>query len=64
MRKALADAWSTVRWYTRGVMAEDRYDRYIAHQRAAHPGKPVMSKKEYWRMRFDEQERSPKMRCC
>ncbi len=61
---ALRAGLRRVRWYVRGVLGEDAYDRYLAHhQRSGHAG-PPMTEREYWRARTDHQERNPQGRCC
>ncbi len=58
--RALTRAWS----YVGAVMGDHDYQRYVQHQSARHPGGPVMSERDYWRMRHDEQEANPQGRCC
>lgn len=48
----------------RGMAGLDAYDRYVRHHRAHHPGTPVPSAAEFWRERWDAQERQPNSRCC
>ncbi|WP_226345284.1 YbdD/YjiX family protein [Agilicoccus flavus] len=55
---------SSLRWYVRGVVGEDAYDRYVAHLRATHPDAPIPTEREFWREKYAEQERNPKTRCC
>lgn len=53
-----------VRWWVRGVLGADVYDRYLAyHARSGAPG-PPLTEREYWRSRTDHQERHPDGRCC
>jgi len=54
-----------VRWYVRGVMGEDAYDKYLAHVQGEHGGAgPVMTEREFWRDRADRQDTTPEGRCC
>lgn len=69
-----------VRWYVRGVMGDDAYDRYLAHVRGEHgdgehgdaehgdgehgDAAAVMTEREFWRDRTDRQDSSPQGRCC
>ena len=46
------------------LMGDNHYRRYVDHRGATHPGEPVMSERDYWRMRHDATERSPQSRCC
>jgi uncharacterized short protein YbdD (DUF466 family) len=34
-------------------MGDNHYRRYVEHRRSTHPGEPVVSEREYWRMRHD-----------
>ncbi len=51
-------------WYCATLMGDNHYRRYVEHCGRAHPGEPVMSEREYWRMRHDATERNPQSRCC
>lgn len=54
-----------VRWFLRGLVREDAYERYCAHVTAAHPqGPPPMTEREFWRDVTDRQESNPQGRCC
>lgn len=53
-----------VRWYIRGVIGADAYERYAAHQSARHPGEPVLDEKSFWRAKYEDMERNPRSRCC
>ncbi len=60
----LARAVQTARWYARGVIGADAYDRYLEHhQRSGCPAAP-MTEREFWRDKTDAMERNPKARCC
>jgi uncharacterized short protein YbdD (DUF466 family) len=45
-------------------MGDNHYRRYVEHRRTNHPGEPIMSEREYWRMRNDAIESNPNPRCC
>jgi uncharacterized short protein YbdD (DUF466 family) len=51
-------------WYWGTLMGDNHYRRYVEHRGRIHPGEPVMSEREYWRMRHDATEASPNPRCC
>lgn len=51
-------------WYVGALMGDSHYQRYVAHRARVHPGEPVISEAEYWRMRHREAERNPGARCC
>ena len=59
-----------IRWYVRGVMGDDAYEKYLAHAAAEHGastaavGTPVMTEREFWRDRTDRQDANPQGRCC
>ncbi len=45
-------------------MGDNHYQRYAAHCRRVHPGEPVISESEYWRMRHRASDTDPGSRCC
>jgi uncharacterized short protein YbdD (DUF466 family) len=45
-------------------MGDAHYQRYVEHRRRAHPGEPVLSEREYWKMRHAAAESAPTARCC
>ncbi|MEO3757088.1 YbdD/YjiX family protein [Mycobacterium sp. B14F4] len=55
-------------WYWRtfvgDLMGDTHYRRYLDHRRRTHPGEPVLSEREYWRMRHAATEADPGARCC
>lgn len=64
----LLRGWHGVRWWFRGVVGADAYERYLErHARLArqrgHDHAP-MTEREFWRARTDHQERNPQGRCC
>lgn len=60
----LARGARAVHWYVTSVMGDRDYERFVAHQRRAHPGRAVPSEKEFWRQRWAEQDANPGARCC
>jgi uncharacterized short protein YbdD (DUF466 family) len=60
----LAATARQIGWYCSSLMGDNHYQRYVDHRERTHPGEPVMSEREYWRMRHDATERSPQSRCC
>lgn len=62
----LGRAARAVRWYVRGVMGEDAYDKYLDHFETVHPdvADRPMTEREFWRDRTDRQEQNPGARCC
>ncbi|GAA3935487.1 YbdD/YjiX family protein [Pseudoclavibacter caeni] len=48
----------------RGMLGANAYESYVAHERAHHPGRPVMTEREFWRWQADEEDRHPSARCC
>jgi len=59
MQKRLNALWNAIR----RLSGDDAYERYLAHHAAAHPGEPVLSRKEFFK---GEQERKwgGIRRCC
>ena len=55
MTKILSRTW----WYVKAVMGEDAYDQYLAHRQRLHPGKPVLTRRE-----FEQAKTKPNVRCC
>ncbi|BBZ66466.1 hypothetical protein MINS_18950 [Mycolicibacterium insubricum] len=51
-------------WYTASLMGDNHYQRYLEHRRRAHPGEPVCSEAQYWRMRHAAADADPGARCC
>jgi uncharacterized short protein YbdD (DUF466 family) len=45
-------------------MGDSHYQRYVAHRRRDHPGEPVISEAQYWRMRHRQADLNPGARCC
>ncbi len=45
-------------------MGDNHYERYVGHRRRNHPGEPVLSEADYWRMRHRAAENDPGARCC
>lgn len=53
-----------IRWYIGALMGDSHYQNYVAHRHRLHPGEPVVSEAEYWRMRHSQSESNPTSRCC
>jgi len=51
-------------WFVGSLMGDNHYRRYRECRRRTHPGEPVMSEAEYWRMRHRVTENDPTARCC
>lgn len=60
----LRKAWRSLSWFLKGVLGEDAYEKYQAHQTALHPGGPLLSEREFWRDKTDRQDANPQGRCC
>ncbi len=56
-------ARGTVGWL-KGISGLDAYERYLKHERGAHPGSTPLSEAEFWRCRWESDEKNPKSRCC
>lgn len=59
VREELKRVWE----FLREVSGDDAYERYLAHQRQAHPGEPPMTREAYFKFR-QEQKWSKVSRCC
>lgn len=66
MLNALRRGASAVRWYVRELTDETAYERYVAHLRGHDPAVRVPTRREFERMRTDQQESDPRsgFRCC
>jgi len=53
-----------IRWYMSGLMGDDAYAVYVAHQRRTHPGAEPLTERQFWRQKMDDQDRNPGARCC
>jgi uncharacterized short protein YbdD (DUF466 family) len=53
-----------IRWYVRGVLGADAYERYAAHQSARHPDLPLLDERSFWRAKYADMDRHPQSRCC
>jgi uncharacterized short protein YbdD (DUF466 family) len=49
--------------YLKEISGENAYDRYLTVHAATHPGKPAMSRGEFYRARQDEKFANPGSRC-
>jgi uncharacterized short protein YbdD (DUF466 family) len=59
MPESIKQAWR----YLREVTGDDAYERYLAHQRTAHPDEAPLSRRDYFKCRQDEKW-SKVSRCC
>ena len=62
--RAAASGTRAVSWYVTTLLGDRDYARYVEHLARAHPGRPAVSEREYWRSRFAEQDARPGARCC
>ncbi|GHS87780.1 hypothetical protein AGMMS50218_10380 [Actinomycetota bacterium] len=53
-----------VRWYTRELLGESAYDRYLARHEARHPDGEPMTAREFWRARSDDAAGRTGTGCC
>jgi uncharacterized short protein YbdD (DUF466 family) len=53
-----------VRWWIASVMGDNAYARYVEHLARRHPGAPVPTEGEYWRVRYAAADAEPAARCC
>lgn len=57
-------AWNGVVWYVRELSGEAKYDHYLEHFAAEHPGQTPLSEKEYLRQREEYDKQHPNTSCC
>lgn len=53
-----------VAWYFEGMMGADAYRKYLEHHAATHPGCEPVGERQFWRDKYDWEERNPQGRCC
>lgn len=51
-------------WYVEGILGADAYAHYVAHHRASGCASAPMTERQFWRDKFDRQDRQPEGRCC
>ncbi|MEE6166030.1 MULTISPECIES: YbdD/YjiX family protein [unclassified Mycolicibacterium] len=51
-------------WYVATLMGDNHYRRYVEHRARTHPGEPVLTERDYWKMRHRHTEANPGARCC
>ena len=59
MKQAIKTVWECVRT----VSGDNAYERYLSHQRQAHQGTPLLSRREFYAQMTD-QKWSGISRCC
>ncbi len=59
MKEHLRAIWE----YLKEISGENAYDRYLAVHASTHPGKPAMTRGEFYRWRQDEKYNNPGARC-
>jgi len=60
----LLRALGALRWYLREVTGESAYDRYTERHRACPAGPPLLSRREFERMRLRQRDDRTAFRCC
>ncbi|MCU1546726.1 MAG: hypothetical protein JWP30_1826 [Homoserinimonas sp.] len=67
VRKGAAELASLVKgisWFISSLMGEDAYEKYREHHVSTHGNEPAMTERQFWRDRYDRQDRNPEGRCC
>nr|WP_305853304.1 YbdD/YjiX family protein [Mycolicibacterium sp. YH-1] len=59
-----AEVGRHVSWYWSSLMGDNHYRRYTEHRERNCPGEPVLSERDYWRMRHHATEANPQGGCC
>jgi uncharacterized short protein YbdD (DUF466 family) len=64
--EATTHAWQSARWFFRGIMGADAYEKYLEHYWASPDshGHPPMTEREFWWDRDDRRDANPEGRCC
>ncbi|WP_082973866.1 YbdD/YjiX family protein [Mycobacterium sp. E740] len=60
----VVEVFQQIAWYCGELMGDTHYRRYVEHRSRTHPGEPLLSEREYWRMRHAATEANPAARCC
>lgn len=60
----LVAVWHGIVWYLREISGEARYDHYLEHFAAEHPGETPMSEVEFIRAREEYDRLHPNTSCC
>lgn len=45
-------------------MGDNHYVRYVEHRLRTNPDEPVLSERDYWKLRHRSAELNPQSRCC
>ncbi len=53
-----------ISWYCGTLMGDNHYRRYVDHRARTHPDEPVLSEREYWKLRHRATDANPGARCC
>ena len=60
MKALLHNLW----WALRGISGDDAYDRYLCHQRTAHPHDRRLSRREFYLDNENRRWSGGVQRCC
>lgn len=60
----VAKTLSALSWYVKELMGDNDYAKYCAHLERHHPGAEPVTEKEFWRRRWEHQDKNPGQRCC
>jgi uncharacterized short protein YbdD (DUF466 family) len=56
--------WQRIAELVRAVIGAPSYERYLAHMRAAHPGRAPLGRDDFIRSRLEARYSKPGARCC
>ncbi|HTR77866.1 MAG TPA: YbdD/YjiX family protein [Gemmatimonadaceae bacterium] len=68
--RRVSSGWRIAPWVTRvgavvrRLIGAPDYDGYVAHRRLCHPGEPLLSRQEFYRLRLEDRYSRPGNRCC
>lgn len=63
-RERISEVLREVRRIARGILGSDAYDTYLTHHRVTGCAHAPLSEREFWRVKYAEEDRNPRGRCC
>ena len=64
IERAPSGAVAAIARVIRQIIGVPDYERYVAHQRAAHPGCELLSREAFMRERLEARYNRPGSKCC
>ncbi|WP_346845281.1 YbdD/YjiX family protein [uncultured Rothia sp.] len=60
----LKKIFSTMSWFSSGVLGGDKYQKYLAFHRQSGCSEVPLTEREFWQDYYRYQEENPGARCC